>query len=69
MSVSCSLVVTCCERADFLTLLYVMVSHAFVTFPYGALAQVRYLIPDLCLSLTLQPDTKNPGQVTQTTMS
>ena len=61
MSGSCSLVVTCWERADLLTLLYVMVSHAFVTFPYGALAQVWYLILDLCLSLTLQP------QVTKTT--
>ena len=52
MSVYCSLVVTCSERADLLALLYVMFSCAFVTFPYGVLCQVWYLIvsiPDLCL--------------------
>ena len=49
LSVSCSLVVTCW---DFLDLLYVMFSCVFVTFPYGILGQVLYLIisiPDLCL--------------------
>ena len=52
LSVSCSLVVTCLERVDFLALLYVMFLCVFVTFPYGTLAQVWYLvvlIPDLCL--------------------
>ena len=52
MSVSCSFVVTCLERADLLAFLYVMFSCVFVTFPYGVLVQVRYLIayiPDLCL--------------------
>ena len=48
LSVHCSLVATCVERANFLPLLYVMVSCNFVTF----LGQVWYLIvpiPDLCL--------------------
>ena len=51
LSVPCSLVVTCWERADLLALLYVMILF-FVTFPYGVLGQVLYLIvliPDLCL--------------------
>ena len=55
MSVSCSLVVTCWKRTDLLALLYVMFSHAFTIFPYGVLVQVWYLIPDISLSLTLQP--------------
>ena len=33
LSVPCSLVVTCWERADLLTLLYVMSSCVFVFFP------------------------------------
>ena len=41
---SCSLVVTCWERVDFLALMYVMLSFVFVTFPYGILGQVGYLI-------------------------
>ena len=44
--------VTCWERADLLTLLYVMCSSDFVIFPYGVLDQVWYLIEsilDLCL--------------------
>ena len=52
MSVYCSLVVTCCERADLLVLLCVTFPCAFVTFLYGVLGQVWYLIvliPDLCL--------------------
>ena len=52
LSVPCSLVVTCWERADLLALLYLMLSCVFVTFPYGALGQVWYLIvsiPDICL--------------------
>ena len=52
MSVSCSLVVTCCKRADLLALLYVMFSCDPVTFPYNVLGQVWYLIvliPDLFL--------------------
>ena len=35
VSVSCSLVVTCWERADLLTLMYLMYSCAFFTFSYG----------------------------------
>ena len=52
LSVSCSLVVTCWEMADFLALLYVRFSCVFVTFQYGILGQVWYLvvsIPDLCV--------------------
>ena len=52
MSVSCSLEVTCWERADLLAILYVMFYCVFVTFPFGVLGLVWYLIvsiPDLCL--------------------
>ena len=52
MSVYCSLVVTCWERANLLALLYVMFSCVFVTFLCGVLGQVCYLvvsIPNLCL--------------------
>ena len=44
--------ITCWERADFLALLCMKFSCVFVTFPYGILGQVWYLIvsiPDLCL--------------------
>ena len=44
MFVSCGLVVNCWEGADPLALLYVMFSCVFVTFPYGVLGQVWYLI-------------------------
>ena len=40
LSVPCSLVVTCWERADLLALLYVMFSCVFVTLPYGVIGQV-----------------------------
>ena len=52
VSVLCSLVVTCLERACLLALLCVMFSCVFVTFPCGVLGRVRYLIvsiSDLCL--------------------
>ena len=52
LSVHCSLVVTCWERANLLALLYVTFSCGFGTFPCGVLGQVWYLIvsiPDLCL--------------------
>ena len=52
MSISHSLVITRWERTDLLALLHVMFSCGFVTFPYGVLCQVWYLIvsiPDLCL--------------------
>ena len=50
LSVHCSLVFTCCERANLLALLYVNVFF-FVTLPRGVLDQVWYLIvmiPDIC---------------------
>ena len=52
LSVSCSLVVTCWEKAGLLVLLYVMFMCVFVTFPSDILRQVWYLmvsIPDICL--------------------
>ena len=52
LSVHCSLVVTCWERADLLTILCVMFYCDFVTFPCGVLGQVWCLvvsISDLCL--------------------
>ena len=52
LSVSCSIRVTCWERAVFLALLYVACCCVFVTFPYGVLGQVWYLtesIADLCM--------------------
>ena len=53
LSVHCSLVVTCLERANLLALVFVMLScFFFVTFPCGVLGKVWYLIvsiPDLCL--------------------
>ena len=54
MSVYCSLVVNCWEKADLLALLCVMFSFAFVCFPCGVLGQVWNFIvsiPDLCLLL------------------
>ena len=52
LTVHCSLVATCWERADLLALLYVMFYCVFVTFPYAALGQVWCMIvsiDDLCL--------------------
>ena len=52
LSVPCSLVITCWERAGFLAFLCVMFSCIVVTFPYDVPGQVWYLIvsiPDLCL--------------------
>ena len=54
LSVSCSLVVTCWERADLMALLCVMFSCVFVTFTNDVLGQVWYLfasIPDICFLL------------------
>ena len=42
LSVHCSLVITCCERADLLALLCVMFSCVFVTFPYRVTGQYIY---------------------------
>ena len=44
LSVHCSLVVTCWERADILALFYVMFSCVLVTFQYGVQGQVMCLI-------------------------
>ena len=49
-SFHCCLVVTCCERADLLALVC-DVYCVFVTFAFGIMGQVWYLIvsiPDLC---------------------
>ena len=56
MSVPCSLVITCWEKADLLAILYVMLPCVFVTFSYDVSGQARYLIvsiPDLCFLLYL----------------
>ena len=56
LSVPCSIVVISWERADLLALLFVVLSSVFVTFPYGVLGQVWYLIvsiPELCFFLIL----------------
>ena len=53
-SAYCCLVVTCWERADPLAL-FVVINCVIVTFPYGILGQVLYLIvsiPDHCPFLT-----------------
>ena len=42
MSVPCSLVVICWEKADLLSLLFKMFPCVFVTFPYGVLGSVWY---------------------------
>ena len=52
LSAPCSLLITCWKSADVLALSCVIISSVFVTFPYGILGQVWYLmvpIPDLCL--------------------
>ena len=52
LSVHCSPVVTCSERASLLACMYVKFCCVFVTFPCGTLGQVWYLIvsiPNLCL--------------------
>ena len=54
LSVHCSLVVICWERANLLALLYVM-SRVIVIFPCGILYQVWYIsIPDFCLLTDFQ---------------
>ena len=52
LSVPCNLVITCWKKAGFLVLFCVMFSCVFVTFLYGVMGQVWYLIvsiPDICL--------------------
>ena len=58
--IHCSLVVTCCERANLLGFLFVMFSCVFVTFPCGVLGQVGNLIVsihDICLLTNFAIDT------------
>ena len=53
-SVPCSLVTTCWGRVEHSTLLCVVLSCVSVTFPYGVLGLMWYLIvsiPDVCLFL------------------
>ena len=55
LSVDCSFVAICWEKAGLLALLYVMFSCVIVTFPCDVLCQVWYLIvtiPDFCFLLT-----------------
>ena len=52
MSISCSLVVTCWERAEHLAPFYVSFFCCHLPLPHRVLGHVRYLIasiPDLCL--------------------
>ena len=56
------------KRADLLSLLYVMFSCVFVTFPYGVLDHVWNLIvsiPDLCLLPYLLSSTEHEKKVLQ----
>ena len=57
MSVCCSFVVTCGERADILAFVYVVFSCVFVNLPFGVLSNLCYLIvliPDLCFLIYLE---------------
>ena len=54
LSVHCSLVVSCCESADLLALLYAMFSSVFVTFPSGVLGEVWFFVVSI-LDLSLLP--------------
>ena len=52
VSVRCSPLATCCEKADLLVRLYVKFSCVLVSLPCGVMGQVWYLILsilDLCL--------------------
>ena len=54
LSVPCSLVLTCWERAGLFAVLCVVFSCVYVTFPYCVLGQVWYFIvltPDIFLAL------------------
>ena len=44
LTVPCSLLIVCWEKADLLALFCVMFTCVFVTFPYGVSGQVGYLI-------------------------
>ena len=58
LSVSCSFVVACWESADLLAVLCMMFACAFVTFTFGILGHMWYLIiwiPDICLLSYFKP--------------
>ena len=66
-SVPCTLVITCWERVGLLALL--ILPCVVVTFPYGVLGQMWYLIvsiPDLCLLSYLSPPLTLFGHQIQT---
>ena len=52
LSVPCSFVIACWERADLLALLCVAFSCVSVTFPYAVLGQVWYLILSVTSTIT-----------------
>ena len=58
-SVPCSLVATCCERADLLVILFVMFACAFVTLPFGVLV---YLLQQDRYESLLLPETSDNHQ-------
>ena len=64
LSVPCSLVMASLDKADLLALLCVKFSCAFVTFSYGFLGLIWYLvvlIPDLCLLPCYKPNSHQAG--------
>ena len=56
VSVHCSLVVTCWERAYLLVLFFVMFSSVFVSFLCGVLGQVYFLSLEYQLSVAICPE-------------
>ena len=56
LSVSCSLVFACLNRADLLALLYVMFSCNFVSFPYGVVWYLIVSLSDLAFFLFCRLD-------------
>ena len=66
LSVHCSLVATCGERAGLLAFLYVMFSCVMVTFPCVVLGQVWYLIvsiPDFTFFLITYIMSGHPSKI------
>ena len=57
LPVPCSIVVSCCERADLLAHSCIVFSCVLVTFHYGVMGQLWYLnvlISNMCLPLSLK---------------
>ena len=72
LSVYCSLVVICCEKANLLALLYVVFSSVFVTLPCGVLGQVWNLtvsIHDLYLLTYFENTGTDTSRSNQTAFS